>query len=164
MSFIELKSLIFAQIAVDLIIVFVFILLIRRFRHLNKGQSFYQAVKIFESLLADADKMSGRFKEQLEEKNSLIKEINEQLDKKIKRLNTLIGRADALLSIPGRDIKAHKSPVSLNSQEEEIIKLAKEGRPLEEIAHILSIPKEEVKLILSLQKKDVSLDHRKGVS
>ena len=165
MSFIELEFLILAQIGIDITIIIVFIFLIRRIRYPNKGNSFNKVAKIFESLLTDADKIAGQFKEQLEEKHSLIKRLNEQLDNRIISLNVLLNRADILLSSHGKeaaDIK--EDPISLNSQPAEIMGLAKEGHGVEEIANMLSIPKGEVKLVLDLKEKFSRMGSKEGVS
>ena len=83
MSFIDLKILILAQIAIDIAIIGVFIFLIIRFRSLKINRSLNRGVELFDSLLADADKLSGQFKVQLEEKQQLIRRLNEHLDRRI---------------------------------------------------------------------------------
>jgi DNA-binding NarL/FixJ family response regulator len=153
MSFIGLKFLILAQIGIDIIIIIIFLLLIRRFRYLNKGKSFDNIVTIFESLFTDAYKITGQFKEQLQEKHHSIKRLNEQLDKRIISLNVLLNRADVLLSRRRQTADSNDKPISLDSQQTEIMALAKEGHGVEEIATTLSIPKGEVKLVLDLKKK-----------
>ncbi|MBW2001250.1 MAG: hypothetical protein JRI30_01885 [Deltaproteobacteria bacterium] len=154
MSFIALKPLILAQIGIDIIIVIAFILLIRRLKPSHKGKSFDKVIKIFEPLLTDTDKIAGQFKEQLEEKHLLIRRLNEQLDKRIISLNVLLNRADVLLS-------HNDKPVSLDSQQTEIISLAEKGHRAEEIATLLSIPEGEVKLVLDLKKKFSQIDSEK---
>jgi len=162
MSFIELKFLILAQIGIDIIIIIVFIFLVRRLRYANKDKS--KVVKVFESILTDADKIAEQFKEQLEEKHHLIKRLNEQLDKRIVSLNMLLNRADILLSHGRQSAEVNDNPVSLNRQQTEVIELAKEGHRVEEIANMLSIPKGEVKLVLDLKKKLSQMGSREGVS
>ena len=165
MSFIELKFLILAQIGIDIIIVVFFIFLISRFRSSHKGKSFDKVVKIFDSLLTDADKIAGQFKKQLEEKHNLIERLNEQLDKRIISLKVLLNRADVFLSSHGKEAAdLNGTLVSLNSQQTGIIELAKEGHRVEEIANILSIPKGEVKLFLDLKKKFSQIGSEEGVS
>ena len=154
MSFIDLKLLTFAQIGIDLIIVIVFIFLIKRFRHFNKGPSFDTPTKVFESFLIDAEKMAGQFKAQLEEKHRLIQNLNEQLDKRIISLNVLLNRADILLSSQSDGgEEPNTNTAATEGQQTEIIKLAREGRSAEKIARILSIPQGEVRLVLDLKKK-----------
>ncbi|MBW1708046.1 MAG: hypothetical protein JRJ86_23300 [Deltaproteobacteria bacterium] len=109
---------------------------------------------MFESLLVDADKISGQLREELEEKHQLINGLNEKLDKRVMSLNVLLNRADALLSSYDRGpADANDNPVSLKSQEKEILRLAKKGLDLEKITQILTIPKGEVKLVLDLNKR-----------
>jgi len=164
MSFIELKSLLLAQIGIDIIIVVAFILLIRRLKSSHKTKSFDKVVKIFERLLTNADKIAGQFKEQLEEKHLLIRRLNEQLDKRIISLNVLLNRADILLSRRRRKVGINEKPVSLDSQQTEIIGLAKEGHQADEIATLLSIPEGEVKLVLDLKKKFSQIGNEEGFS
>lgn len=164
MSFIDLKLLIFAQLVMDVAVIAVFILFIRRFRSLQRNPLLNDGVKIFESLLKDADQLSGQFKEQLEEKKYLIKRLNDQLGKKIMSLNVLLNRSDALLARHNRKEKDHDAPISINRPERKIIKLSKEGRDIENIAGTLSMPKEEVKLVLDLKKKISRLSRKEGVS
>ncbi len=162
MSFIELKFLILAQIGMDIAIIIVFIFFLKRLRHPNKGKS--EAVKIFESILLDADKTAGQFKDQLEEKHDLIKRLNEQLDKRIASLNMLLNRADVLLSHPVQSAEVNDDPLSVNRQQTRVIELAKEGHRVEEIANMLSIPKGEVKLVLDLKQKLSQMGTSEGVS
>ena len=90
--------------------------------------------------------------------------MNDQLDKRIMSLNILIDRADALLSNSRDKTDTQAASDIHNEQEKRILALAKEGRDLENIADILSIPKEEVKLILDLKKRFSQLGHKEGAS
>jgi len=77
----------------------------------------------------------------------------------------LLQRADALLSSHAQQAAdAECNPLSLNSQESQIIALAGEGHDLEEIAKRLSIPKEEVKLVLDLKQKLSQIGKEEGLS
>ncbi|HUU40252.1 MAG TPA: hypothetical protein VMW42_04870 [Desulfatiglandales bacterium] len=165
MSFIDLKALIFFQIGIDIAIVFLFVFLIRRFKDSGKGESLDKAIKTFESLITDADKIAGQFKEQLERKHRVIKSLNEQLDKRIISLNLLLNRTDVLLSTHGKKAgESDDEQVSFKMQEEKIIALAGKGHKVEEIATMLSIPKEGVRLILDLKKKSSRIGIDEGVS
>lgn len=115
---------------------------------------------MYESLLIDAKDVSGEFNEQLKEKHHLIKKLNEKLDEKIMSLNVLLSRVDSVLSnhLDSEDTK--NDPVSFNSQEEEIIKLASQGCDCENIAHTLSIQKGEVMLVLDIRKKIAQLGQK----
>ncbi len=154
MSFIDLRFLIFAQIAIDIAIVFFIIILIRKLRPLNSGKSLREGTKIFESLLTDADKISSQLRIELGEKHKLIKDLNEKLDNRIMSLNVLLNRADALLSPDDKgQVGINNNPVFLKGQEKEILRLAKDGLDLEQIAQVLAIPRGEVELVLVLKKK-----------
>jgi len=154
MSLVDLKFLILVQIGIDIAIIVVFIFLILKLRYINKVKSFDGAVKIFESLLTDADQKAQDFEEQLKEKHRLIKSFNEKMDKKAISLNVLLNRADTLLSTYSTKAShGNREPDSLSSQQKEIVALAKKGRKVEEIANMLSIPKGGVKLVLDLKKK-----------
>jgi len=165
MNLFELKYLIVLQLAIDFAIFIVFIFLIRRLRFLDKGSSSLNSkLKIYESFLTDADNISVKFKEMLQEKKDIIKKLNEQLEKRIKNLNTLLNRADALLF---KNRQSHQDGYvqdSLKNHTKKIIELAKEGFDLDYISESLVIPKEEVMLVLDLKKKISQLDPKEGVS
>jgi ATP/maltotriose-dependent transcriptional regulator MalT len=161
----EFQLLMFAQIGIDIIIVVVFILFIRRLRSFNRGKSSDKTVRMLESLLTDADKIAQQFKVQLEEKHHLIRSLNEQLDKRIASLNGFLQRSDALLSSYAHQAgDAEYNPLSLSSQEKQIIALAGKGYALEKIAKKLTIPEEEVKLVLDLKQKLSQIGKEEGLS
>jgi hypothetical protein len=165
MSFMELKLLILAQLGIDVIIIILFVFFIRRLRYPNKTNPVPEGVKIFESLLTEADSVAGQFKEQMEEKHRLVKSLSEQLDKRIISLNVLLNRADVLLSSHHKEaVDDDHKPFPPSTQQTEILELAEQGRNSEEIAGILSIPKEEVKLVLDLKNKLSQIGHEKGES
>jgi hypothetical protein len=161
MSLIELKLLIWALIGIDAIIIVVFVFLIIKFINLNKNKSLKVAVKMLESLLNDADKITGEFKEQLNGKHDFIRQFNEQLDKKIMNLNRLLDRADSYHIGPsGNDNGTYFGA----DKQKEILEMAEKGRKVEEIANSLSLPIEEVKLVLDLSKKFPRSGNKEGMS
>ena len=165
MNLFELKYLIVLQLAIDFAIFVVFILLIRRLRFLDKGSSSLNSkLKIYESFLKDADNISVKFKEMLKEKKDIIKKLDEQLEKRIKNLNTLLNRADALLFKHRQSNQDVHVQDSLTNHTKKIVELAKEGFDLDYISETLVIPKEEVMLVLDLKKKISPLDPKEGVS
>ena len=165
MNLFELKYLIVLQLAIDFAIFVVFILLIRRLRFLDKGSSSLNSkLKIYESFLKDADNISVKFKEMLKEKKDIINKLNEQLEKRIKNLNTLLNRADALLFKHRQSNQDVHVQDSLTNHTKKIVELAKEGFDLDYISESLVIPKEEVMLVLDLKKKISPLDPKEGVS
>ena len=163
MNFIELKHLILLQLAIDFGIFVVFIFLIRRLRFLDKGSSSLNTkLKMYESFLTDADNTSVKFKGMLQEKKDIIKNLNEQLEKRIKSLNTLLNRTETLLFNHGQSNKDGQD--SLKNHTKEIVELAKKGFDLDYIAESLVIPKEEVMLVLDLKKKICQLDPKEDMS
>ena len=164
MALMELKLLIFLQLSIDIAIFIAFVLLIKRLRTFNTQPGLQNGVKIFESVLADADKTALRFKEQLEEKNNLIQSLDKKLDKKIMSINVLLNRADALIADQTAIGGDASPPLFSSRQEKEIVKLAREGRDLDHIAGALAIPKGEVKLVLDLRNKYTQLRRKEGAS
>ena len=165
MNLFELKYLIFLQLAIDFAILVVFIFLIRRLRFLDKGSSSLNSkLKMYESFLTDADNTSVKFKGMLQEKKDIIKKLDEQLEKRIKSLNTLLNRTDALLFKHRQSNQDGYVQNSLKNHSKKIVELAKEGFDLDYIAESLVIPKEEVMLVLDLKKKISQLDSKEGVS
>ena len=164
MNLFELKYLIFSQLSIDFAIFIVFIFLIRRLRLLDKGSSSLNSkLKMYESFLTDADNTTVEFKGILQEKKDIIKNLNEQLEKRIKSLNTLLNRTEALLFKHRQSNQDGYVQDSLKNHTKKIVELAKEGFDLDYIAESLSIPKEEVVLVLDLKKKISQLDSKKGV-
>jgi len=165
MNLFELKYLIVSQLSIDFAIFVVFIFLIRRLRFLDKGSSSLNSkLKKYESFLTDADNISVKFKEMLQEKKDIIKKLNEQLETRINNLNTLLNRADALLFKHRQSNQDDYVQDSLKNHTKKIIELAKEGFDLDYISESLVIPKEEVMLVLDLKKKISQLDSKEGVS
>ncbi len=146
-----MELLILTQIGIDIVIVSVFIVLIKRLRSVHSNSVSPTGLKEFESLLIEADKVSDRFKEQLDEKQRLIMRLTTQLDKKIMSLNVNLNRADALLHHNLTD-NGDRHLVSARDSQKEIMNLAQEGCTPEKIADTLAIPKEEVMLVLDLNK------------
>ena len=165
MNFIELKYLILLQLSIDFAIFVVFIFLIRRLRLLDKGSSSLNSkLKMYESFLTDADNTSVKFKGMLQEKKDIIKNLNEQLEKRIKSLNTLLNRTETLLFKHRQSNQDGYVQDSLKNHTKKIVELAKKGFDLDYIAESLVIPKEEVMLVLDLQKKICQLDPKEDVS
>ena len=165
MNIFELKYLIYLQLSIDFAIFVVFILLIRRLRFLDKGSSSLNSkLKMYESFLTDADNTSVKFKGMLQEKKDIIKKLNGQLEKRIKSLNMLLNRTDALLFKHRQGNQDGYVQDSLKNHTNKIVELAKEGFDLDYIAESLVIPKEKVMLVLDLKKKISQLDSKEGMS
>ena len=161
MEFIDLKFLILTQIGIDLVIIIVFILLIKKTSFFKRDSSLNKGLKLYESMLSDASRISEQFKEQLEEKKYMIKMLNQHLEKRITSLNVMLNRTDALL-FHNRQYDNMDSG-SFDNQKKEILQLEKQGHSLEQIADILSIPREKVMLVLDIKKKNTQEDSKEGI-
>ena len=162
MEFIDLKILIVTQMAIDVVIIIVFIVLIKKSRFFKRDSSLNKGLKLYESMLTDARRISEQFKEQLEEKKHMIKMLNQHLEKRITSLNMMLNRTDALL-FHNRQYD-NEDRGFLDHHKKEIIKLEKQGHSSEQIADTLSISREEVMLVLDLKKKDEQQGSKEGVS
>lgn len=160
----DLKYLIVILISIDIVLMVICVFLIRKIRLIPKAEVFAQGISLFESLLGDADKVSGQFKEQIRMKYNLIKKLSVQLDNRIDRLNFILKRADTLLA-GDKGIPPADEPVeSFSHRKNEIVELAGKGCNVEEIANRLLIPKGEVKLILDLNVTTQGDRPRRGIS
>lgn len=164
MNFIELKHLIFLQLGIDFAIFIAFIFLIRRLRFADKDSSLNAKLKQYESLLADANNMSLKFNEMLQEKKEIVKTLDEHLEKRVNSLNSMLNRTDALLFKHRTGNQDAYTKDSFKNHKKKIVQLAKEGFDLDYIADSLSIPKEEVMLVLDLKKKISQLGPKGDVS
>ncbi|MDQ1330876.1 MAG: hypothetical protein QG578_1141 [Thermodesulfobacteriota bacterium] len=154
MHFYDLKYLIMVLISIDVVMVITCVLLMRKIRLMPKTEIFQRGVKIYESLLSDADKVVREFHKDVRVKQDLIRQLNTQLDKRIAGLNIIIQRADVLLGYEAASgTETGNRSGSALSRRKEIFDLTKKGCKAEEIANRLLIPKGEVKLLIDLNKK-----------
>jgi hypothetical protein len=150
MSEFDLKYLITVLISIDILLMAVCVFLILKIRLIPKTEVFERGIKIFESMIGDADEVSGQFQEQIRIKYSQIKNLSVQLDNRIDSLNIMLNRADILLS-EGKSVPKVNLPAgSILNRQNEIVELAGKGCSVEEIANRLLISKGEIKLILDL--------------
>lgn len=164
MNLLALKYLIILQIAIDLAIFVVFILLMIRLKSFNKNSSLNEKLERYESLLTDAADMSERFNKMLQEKKDIVIKVNEHLDNRIKSLHAMLNRTDALLFNHRSGNQDDSDENSLRNHNKEIIKLAREGFDSDYIADNLFISKEEVMLVLDLKKKISKKDRKEDIS
>ncbi|MFW6146925.1 MAG: DUF6115 domain-containing protein [Thermodesulfobacteriota bacterium] len=153
MSFNGLLILVLAQIGIDVALIIVFLMILRTMRDPQRKGILDKRVRLFESVLKEADTTSQKFNELLEDKHKLIRNLNEQLDKRILSLNVLCNRAEALLSKGRRQEQLNTDTNAQDSVREEILEFAEQGYETEHIAKKLSIPKGEVKLVLDMKRK-----------
>jgi acetate kinase len=162
MEFMDLKFLIYTQIGIDIVIIVIFILLIKKISFFKENSLLNKGLDKYESMLCDAVRISEQFKEQLEEKKHMIKMLNQKLEKRITSLNMMLNRTDALLFQNRQYDNVDRG--FLNHHKKEILKLEKQGHSSEQIADTLSISREEVMLVLDLKKKDEQQVSKEGVS
>ena len=115
-------------------------------------------------MLKEAADVSAKFNEMLQEKKDIAVKVNEHLDKRIKSLNAMLNRTDALLFNHRLDNQDDAAQNTLKNHNEEIIKLAQEGFDPDYIADNLFISKEEVLLVLDLKRKISKIDRKKDIS
>lgn len=164
MSVFDLKYLIVVLISIDIILLAICVFLIHKIRLIPKTEVFEHGIKLFESMLGDADEVSGQFQEQIRIKYSVIKKLSVQLDSRIYKLNVLLNRADILLSHEKAAQLANTPAGSVLNRKKEIVELVGKGCSVEEIANRLLIPKGEVTLILNLNDKNNLTQNSRGVS
>ncbi|MBU2621901.1 MAG: hypothetical protein KKD92_06245 [Proteobacteria bacterium] len=164
MSVFDLKYLIVVLISIDIILLAVCVFLILKIRLIPKTEVFERGIKLFESMLGDADEVSEQFQEQIRIKYSLIKKLSEQLDSRIDRLNILLNRVGILLSDNEAAPLSNPPAGSIIHRQNEILELAEKGCSVEEIADRLLISKGEIKLILDLNDKNNRTQDSRGVS
>ena len=152
MPVLDLNRIVMALIFMDILIVIVFVALLLKNRNLNIEEDLQKKMDVFESLLLDADQMAIHMKKNLEEKYRVLKNLEDNFDQRIQRLEHLMDIADK--KIISFDTAVHEKPVSSElTQVKQILLMVKQGLDLEDIAGRLSIPRGTVKLVLELNKK-----------
>ncbi|MBW2043346.1 MAG: hypothetical protein JRI96_00465 [Deltaproteobacteria bacterium] len=159
MSSVVLKWLLLGQIGIDITLAIVFVFALRKFVYFQRENLLETATDKVGPFLTEAKRVAGQFRLQLKEKHRLVKSLNEELDRRIASLNVLLNRADVLLSsgIGSERPSASGNLIPSNSQQSQIIGLAKQGRNAKEIAKMLSLPRGEVELVLELKRKFIRL-------
>ena len=146
---------IFLQIILDLFLVVLILLFIRRYksglRREASREAARQVIDLLEPLLKEARTTASSFGDQLKEKARLVQSINERLDSRIISLNLLLNRAAVHLTEGEKD---EGSPSNhIYDQQNAILKLYAENHDPEQIAKQLSLPRGEVDLVIDLKKK-----------
>ena len=152
MPVLDLNRIVVALIFMDILIIIVFVGFLWKNRSLNIEEDLQKKMDVFESLLVDADQMAIHMKKNLEEKYRALKNLEENFDQRIHRLEDLMDIADR--RIVSFDTAVHEKSVS--SQlilVDQILLMIRQGLDLEDIAGRLSIPRGTVKLVLELNKK-----------
>jgi len=165
MTGIDIDVLIILQIAIDIVLIVILLGLWGKNRRAKSAQPFNKDVVMFESVMKDADRIAEEFDSQLKEKSRLVKELVEQLDSKLSRINMMLNRAESILAQPAKEWKAPSEASSeLFDRHRKIIDLSRNGRNVEEIADILSVPKGEVQLVLQMNREEIqSIASKQGL-
>lgn len=150
---IDMTMLIIAQMLIDVLVIVTIMILLRRLRRADTHSGLEAGIEAFESVLAEAEQVSGKFKDQLAEKQMLAKNIVETLDEKMISLNLLLKRADMALARGAEGNQLRKPQKMPDRHRQQILQMAKAGRQPGQIARQLSIPKEQVQLVLDLKRR-----------
>jgi len=150
---IDLTLLIIAQMVIDVLVIVAIGILLHRLRRMDTDTNLETGIDALETVLTEADRVSGKFKEQLSEKQVLAKNIVEKLDEKMMRLNLLLNQADMTLAGAADNDAFRKRRKMPDRHRQQILELAKSGRKQADIARRLSIPKEQVQLVLDLKHR-----------
>ncbi len=116
-----------------------------------------RVTEILEPVLKDAEAAAETFQVQINEKNRLIKSLNQRLDSRIISLNLLLNRADACLT-GGFDEPDALDQDAVYDQQDAIFEMHAKGHAPGTIAEKLSMPKGEVALVLELKKKFLKME------
>ena len=144
------------QVAVDLCLIFLFVMMIRQIRSASEtsvNPKMEEAASVVSSVLKEAKDVASQFEVQLKEKQRLIKKINERLDSRIIGLNLLLNRVDSVVrskeNISGKDGKDR----DISKLQQEIMALSKKGLGTDMVADRLGVAKAEVELVMNLKRK-----------
>jgi len=135
------------------------------------GRTATQIIDMLEPLVKEADSAAISFDQQLKDKRSLIRGLNDSLDARILSINLLLSRAESMLSRPmnASDIPPRASNPLMHvgncpgedvfDQQKSIVTLHDKGFNVDAIASRLSMPKGEVQLVISLKKKFMAMEN-----
>ena len=130
----------------------------------GRNETMRKTADLLESLVTDSSRVAEQWRDQIEKKHDLMRQMNEQLDERIVSFKLLCGREEALRQSPRTVTGSTPEGASLAGREKKIITLARKGRRTDEIADQLDLPRGEVDLVLGLEKKLSRLGAEKGSS
>lgn len=139
--------------AMELAVIGAVIFFMRNVKASSHNQTTRKTADLLESLVTDSGKIAEQWRDQLEKKQHLMKQMNEQLDEKLASLKSACDRAEALVQSSRTAKPSNPEATSLTGREKKIISMARKGNRTEEIANQLALPREEVELVLGLEKK-----------
>ncbi len=157
MQIIETNHLISILIAIDMVFFVFLILFFKRLTHIKKNTLLMDEIDTFEALIRDSGETAGQFNQQLQNKVTFIKKLNQKLDKRINSLKLLLNRSNLVLSEYSKHSEDDQSSEKdCKTRRREILKLAKAGHQIEAIARKLAIPQGEVMLTLNMVRSDIT--------
>lgn len=141
-----------------LLLLFLVVLLVRLRRGRSSGAQVPENVQAsIERFLAESEKLSAHFTENLLQKKELSLGLLLKLERKINEMNRLLERAETSLSqadrpsLPAAD--PHKANPAAPENRALVVKLANQGKSVEEIARTARLHRGEVELILDLERQ-----------
>jgi len=137
----------------DLAVLGAVVLFLKKVKTSSHNQTMKKTADLLESLVADSGKVAEQWRDQIEKKQHVMKQMNEQLDEKLVSLKMVCGRAEALVQSSRMAEGATPGEASFTGREKKIIFLARKGRRTKEIADQLDLPMAEVDLVLGLKQK-----------
>ena len=145
------------QIAIDLCLIFLFLLAIRQFkgfREKYKTTGMEDVQNIIQPVLEDARRLAKQFETQLKEKQDIVRNLNDCLDDRIIGLNLLLNRTESRLADGGLlQGESFHSGDEVDRLQREVITLSEKGMSSNSIAESLGVGKGEVDLVLDLKRK-----------
>lgn len=140
-------------VVMDLAVFGAVVFLMKKVKTSGRNETMRKAADLLESLVTDSSKVAEQWRDQIEKKQELMRQMNEQLDERIVSLKLLCSRAEALRQSARTATGSNPEGASLTGRERKIITLARKGRGTDEIADQLDLPRGEVDLVLGLEKK-----------
>ncbi|MBF0450864.1 MAG: hypothetical protein HQK75_09195 [Candidatus Magnetomorum sp.] len=169
-----MKLLIITLLVLDIGIIFLFVIFMRRFvrKDHSNGNVIETMDDLLQPLLTEAKSVSYKLESLLKDKEKIVNELAEKLDQRIAKAARLTDHpSNRLFSSPvERTIKPDrlKPEKSKNFKEfqDDVIRLSQQGLSSDLIAVKLAVAKKEVDLILSLKKnieqvRDITADMEK---
>jgi len=132
------KILLYAQIVIQIFLVFLVIVLILRDRKRSVSS---QALENLKKLLEETQKINEEFAAAIQQKTSMVQHLMDELENRMQaaqNLKTVLG--------PGVSNK----PAEKSHSTADVLRLSKEGRDALEISRITGIPVGEVHLMIKL--------------
>lgn len=146
-------ALILLLVTLDLAVFGAVVFFMKNVKTSSRNENIRQTADLLETLVTDSAKIAEQWRDQVEQKRLLLRQMNEELDQKIVSLKLLCSRAEALARSCQQGTRSSPETGPLTGRETKIISLARTGRRTEEIADQLALPRGEVDLVLGLEKK-----------